>query len=63
MLYGHIETFEERVDHLIRLRESQERSPGFNAFIPLAFHPDGNELSTADGRSGSTTFECSRSRA
>jgi aminodeoxyfutalosine synthase len=45
MLYGHIESIEDRVDHLIRLRESQERSPGFNAFIPLAFHPDGNELS------------------
>ena len=38
-------SLEDRVDHLIRLRESQERSPGFNAFIPLAFHPDGNELS------------------
>ncbi|MBV8600260.1 MAG: CofH family radical SAM protein [Candidatus Eremiobacteraeota bacterium] len=45
MLYGTIETLEERVEHLIRLRESQARSPGYNAFIPLAFHPDGNELS------------------
>jgi aminodeoxyfutalosine synthase len=45
MLYGTIETIEERVEHLIMLRESQQRSPGFNAFIPLAFHPDGNELS------------------
>jgi aminodeoxyfutalosine synthase len=45
MLYGTIETLEERVEHLILLRESQRRSPGFNAFIPLAFHPDGNELS------------------
>jgi len=45
MLYGHIESIEERVDHMIRLRDSQERSPGYNAFIPLAFHPDGNELS------------------
>ena len=45
MLYGHIESLEDRVDHMIRLRESQDRSPGFNAFIPLAFHPDGNELS------------------
>jgi len=44
MLYGHIESLEDRVDHLLRLRASQERSPGFNAFIPLAFHPDGNEL-------------------
>ncbi|MGH7327945.1 MAG: radical SAM protein, partial [Polyangiaceae bacterium] len=45
MLYGTIETLEERLEHLILLRESQARSPGFNAFIPLAFHPDGNELS------------------
>ena len=44
MLYGHIESLEDRVHHLLRLRASQERSPGFNAFIPLAFHPDGNEL-------------------
>jgi len=45
MLYGTIETIEERVEHLIALRESQQRSPGYNAFIPLAFHPDGNALS------------------
>jgi aminodeoxyfutalosine synthase len=45
MLYGTIETLEERLEHLIALRESQTRSPGYNAFIPLAFHPDGNELS------------------
>jgi aminodeoxyfutalosine synthase len=45
MLYGTIETLEERAEHLIMLRESQRRSPGYNAFIPLAFHPDGNELS------------------
>ena len=52
MLYGTIETLEERVEHLIALRESQERSPGFNAFIPLAFHPDGNELSDCGWTSG-----------
>ncbi len=45
MLYGHIESIADRVDHLMRLRESQDRSSGYNAFIPLAFHPDGNELS------------------
>ena len=44
MLYGTIETLEERLEHLIALRESQDRSPGYNAFIPLAFHPDGNKL-------------------
>jgi aminodeoxyfutalosine synthase len=52
MLYGTIETLEERVEHLILLRESQERSPGFNAFIPLAFHPDGNELNDCGWTSG-----------
>jgi aminodeoxyfutalosine synthase len=40
MLYGHIETFEERVDHLIRLRELQDETGGFQCFIPLAFHPE-----------------------
>lgn len=45
MLYGHIETLEERVDHLIRLREQQDASGGFLAFIPLAFHPLNTELS------------------
>ena len=52
LLYGTIETLEERLDHLIRLRESQTRSPGYNAFIPLAFHPDGNELSYCGWTSG-----------
>lgn len=48
MLYGHIETFEHRVDHLLRLRalqdESGEGGGPFQAFIPLAFHPDGNGM-------------------
>ena len=44
MLYGHIETPEERVDHLLALRQQQDRSGGFNAFIPLAFHPDNTRL-------------------
>jgi aminodeoxyfutalosine synthase len=39
LLYGHVETYEERVDHLLRLREQQDRTGGFLAFIPLAFHP------------------------
>ena len=39
MLYGHMETVEERVDHLVRLREAQDETGGFLAFIPLAFHP------------------------
>ena len=44
MLYGHIETEEDRVDHLIRLRELQDETGGFQTFIPLAFHPDNTPL-------------------
>ncbi|MCB0311121.1 MAG: aminofutalosine synthase MqnE [Bdellovibrionales bacterium] len=44
MLYGTIETVEERVDHLIRLRDLQKESGGFQVFIPLAFHPEGNRM-------------------
>ena len=40
MLYGHIEEYEHRVDHMRRLRELQDETKGFQAFIPLAFHPD-----------------------
>jgi aminodeoxyfutalosine synthase len=39
MLYGHVETYEERVDHLLRLRDQQDATGGFLAFVPLAFHP------------------------
>jgi aminodeoxyfutalosine synthase len=52
MLYGTVETLAERAEHLVMLRESQRRSPGYNAFIPLAFHPDGNELSHHGWTSG-----------
>jgi aminodeoxyfutalosine synthase len=44
MLYGHIETYAERVDHMIRARELQDETGGFQAFIPLAFHPDNNQM-------------------
>lgn len=44
MLYGHIETFAHRVDHLLRLRALQDETDGLQAFIPLAFHPDGNGM-------------------
>ncbi len=40
MLYGHVETYEERIDHLLRLRDQQDRTGGFVAFVPLAFHPE-----------------------
>src|SRR5881394_449833 len=44
MLYGHIETAEERVDHMLRARALQDETAGFQAFIPLAFHPDNNQM-------------------
>jgi aminodeoxyfutalosine synthase len=44
MLYGHVETLEERVDHLVRLRETQDKTHGFVAFIPLEFHPGNTAL-------------------
>lgn len=45
MLYGHIERDYHRIDHLIRLRELQDETGGFQTFIPLAFHPDNTGLS------------------
>ena len=45
MLYGHIEKDYHRVDHLIRLRELQDETSGFQTFIPLAFHPENTGLS------------------
>jgi aminodeoxyfutalosine synthase len=44
MLYGHIETSEERVDHMLRIRALQDDTRGIQAFIPLAFHPDNNQM-------------------
>lgn len=44
MLYGHIERPDHRVDHLLRLRQLQDETGGFNAFIPLAYHPENNYL-------------------
>ena len=44
MLYGHIETMAERVDHMMRARALQDETGGFQAFIPLAFHPDNNQM-------------------
>jgi aminodeoxyfutalosine synthase len=45
MLYGHVETFEERIDHLLTLRELQDETGGFQSFIPFPFHPDNTGLS------------------
>jgi aminodeoxyfutalosine synthase len=44
MLYGHIETEEDRVDHLLKLRALQDETNGFQTFIPLSFHPDNTEM-------------------
>ena len=44
MLYGHVENDEDRVDHLLKLRALQDRTGGFQTFIPLAFHPDTTPL-------------------
>jgi aminodeoxyfutalosine synthase len=44
MLYGHVETDDERVEHMLLLRELQDETHGFSAFIPLAFHPDNTGL-------------------
>lgn len=44
MLYGHVENEEDRVDHLVRLRDLQDETHGFQTFIPLAFHPDNTPL-------------------
>ncbi len=52
MLYGHIESIEDRVDHLLRLREQQARSHGFQCFIPLAFYPEKTQLAHLPGPSG-----------
>ena len=52
MLYGHIENTEEKVYHLSRLREIQDETGGFLAYIPLSFHPERTELEDLPGPSG-----------
>ena len=55
MLYGHVESIEDRVEHLTMLRDLQDESHGFLAYIPLAYHPDHNELGIELGRQGTAT--------
>ncbi len=55
MLYGHVETIEDRVEHLGILRSLQDETGGFLAYIPLAYHPDNNQLGIELGREGSAT--------
>ena len=57
MLYGHIETDEERVEHLLALRGLQDETHGFVAFIPLAFHPENTGLSHLPRPSGFTDLK------
>jgi len=52
MLYGHIETIEERLEHLSMLREAQDETGGFMTFIPLAFHPKNTEMADLTKSSG-----------
>jgi aminodeoxyfutalosine synthase len=49
MLHGHIETIEERVDHLDRLRTLQDETGGFQTYIPLSFHPENSEMADVAG--------------
>ncbi|MDD5474501.1 MAG: aminofutalosine synthase MqnE [Candidatus Methanoperedens sp.] len=56
MLYGHIETPADIVDHILRIRKLQEKTGGFQAFIPLSFHPDNTDLKKS-GVSGPTGFD------
>jgi aminodeoxyfutalosine synthase len=52
MLYGHVEQYRHRVDHMIKLRDLQDRTGGFQAFIPLAFHPMNTSIQGAKYTSG-----------
>jgi aminodeoxyfutalosine synthase len=55
MLYGHVETSADRVEHLSLLRDLQDETSGFLTYIPLAYHPDHNELGAQLGRQGTAT--------
>ncbi len=52
LLYGHLESAEQRVDHLLQLRQLQDETGGFLAFIPLSYHPENNVLKVEHGPSG-----------
>jgi aminodeoxyfutalosine synthase len=55
MLYGHVESIADRIEHLTLLRDLQDETGGFLTYIPLAYHPDNNELGEALGRTGTAT--------
>ena len=56
MLYGHIETLAERVDHMLQVRAIQDETGGLQAFIPLAFHPDNNQMRKLPAPTGTDTL-------
>ncbi|MGH7626108.1 MAG: aminofutalosine synthase MqnE, partial [Gemmatimonadaceae bacterium] len=55
MLYGHVETIEDRMDHLRMLRDLQDETGGFLTYVPLAYHPDNNALGETLHRTGTAT--------
>jgi len=57
MLYGHIDRAEHRIDHMVRLRELQDETGGFQTFIPLAFHPDNSRMDEIPKPSGVTDLK------
>lgn len=57
MLYGHIEQAADRVDHMLRARALQDETGGFQAFIPLAFHPDNNQMRKLPAPSATDTLK------
>ena len=57
MLYGHIETTAERIDHMLQLRQLQDRTGGFLTFIPLAFHPQNTQLEEEMAKTKTTGYD------
>ncbi|MFA5860372.1 MAG: CofH family radical SAM protein [Candidatus Thermoplasmatota archaeon] len=60
ILYGHVETTSERVDHLRRIRETQDKTRGFGAFVALAWNPENTELHAKTGAPGPSAFDTLR---
>ncbi len=52
MLYGHVESYKDRVDHILKIRNAQDETGGFTCFIPLAYQPENNDLNIGKHTSG-----------
>ena len=52
MLYGHVESYSDRIDHILKIRDAQDESGGFTCFIPLAYQPENNDLNISEHTSG-----------